>query len=160
MACTYQIYILYILIYKVLTYLVPGPLFSHWCWLYPHCRFLTFLPPGLSTEIQIKFPNFTTNSMAVRVGHFFKIHVYALWPWYHTNITFCYEKTLYRGWLKFFGVPIFVVFEEGMIKEFQYPWNGNFLYELWKNWKYYGHGFWTPWIGRFCLIHENWYPRK
>ena len=38
----------------------------------------------------------------------------------------------YCGWLKFRGVPIFVVFVEGPIHEFQYPWNGNFLYELWK----------------------------
>ena len=35
------------------------------------------------------------------------------------------------GRLKFRGVPIFVVFVEGLIHIFQYPWNGNFLYELW-----------------------------
>ena len=34
--------------------------------------------------------------------------------------------------LKFHGVPILVVFVEGPIHEFQYPRNGNFLYELWK----------------------------
>ena len=39
---------------------------------------------------------------------------------------------LYCGWLKFRGVPIFMVFVEGQIHEFQYPRNGNFLYELWK----------------------------
>ena len=38
----------------------------------------------------------------------------------------------YCGWLKFRGVPIFVVFVEGAIHEFQYPQNGNFLHELWK----------------------------
>ena len=39
---------------------------------------------------------------------------------------------VYCGWLKFRGVPIFVVFVEGPNHEFQYPRNGNFLYELWK----------------------------
>ena len=37
---------------------------------------------------------------------------------------------LYSGWLKFRGVPIFVVFMEGPIHEFKYPRNFNFLYEL------------------------------
>ena len=36
----------------------------------------------------------------------------------------------YCGWFKFRGVPIFVVFMEGPIHEFQYPRNGTFLYEL------------------------------
>ena len=36
----------------------------------------------------------------------------------------------YCGWLKFRGVTIFVVFVEGPIHEFQYPRNGNCLYEL------------------------------
>ena len=38
----------------------------------------------------------------------------------------------YCGWLKFRGVPIFMVFVEGPIHEFQYQRNGNILYELWK----------------------------
>ena len=36
----------------------------------------------------------------------------------------------YCGWLKFRGVPIFVVFVDGPIHEFQYPRISNFLYEL------------------------------
>ena len=35
-------------------------------------------------------------------------------------------------WLKFRGLPIFMVFMEGPIQEFQYPQNDNFLYDLWK----------------------------
>ena len=38
-------------------------------------------------------------------------------------------SSLYLGWLKFRGVPIFIVFVEGPIKEFQNQRNGNFLYE-------------------------------
>ena len=38
----------------------------------------------------------------------------------------------YCWWLKFRGVPIFMVFVEGPIYEFQYPRKSNFLYELWK----------------------------
>ena len=38
----------------------------------------------------------------------------------------------YRGWLNFLRVPIFVVFVEGPIHEFQCPRNSDFLYELWR----------------------------
>ena len=38
----------------------------------------------------------------------------------------------YCGWLKFCGVPIFVVFVEGPFHEFQYPRKSNFQYELLK----------------------------
>ena len=38
----------------------------------------------------------------------------------------------YCGWLNFRGVPIFVVFVESPIHEFQYPRIGNFLHELWR----------------------------
>ena len=36
----------------------------------------------------------------------------------------------YCGWLNFRGVPIFVVFVEGSIHEFQYPQINDFLHEL------------------------------
>ena len=39
------------------------------------------------------------------------------------------------------GVPIFVVFVEGLINEFLYPQNSNFLY---------GQEFWTPQMSNFC----------
>ena len=39
--------------------------------------------------------------------------------------------TWYCGWLNFRGVPIYVVFVEGLIHKFQYTWNSDFLYELW-----------------------------
>ena len=38
------------------------------------------------------------------------------------------SRYMYCGWLKFRVVPIFVVFVEGQIHEFQNPQNGNFLY--------------------------------
>ena len=38
----------------------------------------------------------------------------------------------YCEWLIFRGVPIFVVFVEGPIHEFQYPWISDSLYELWR----------------------------
>ena len=59
---------------------------------------------------------------------------------------------VYCEWLKFRGVPIFVVFMEGPIHEFQYPQNFNFcmLYES----KYRVHEFWTS---RMCHF---FYPRK
>ena len=41
-------------------------------------------------------------------------------------------QTVYCGWLKFRGVPIFVIFVEGPVHEFQCPRNSNFLYEFWK----------------------------
>ena len=39
---------------------------------------------------------------------------------------------MYCGWLNCRGVPIFVVFVEGPIHEFQYPRISNFLSELWR----------------------------
>ena len=41
------------------------------------------------------------------------------------------DNANYCGWLKFRGVPIFLVFVEGSNHDFQYLRNGNFLYELW-----------------------------
>ena len=55
------------------------------------------------------------------------------------------RSLIYSRLLKFHRVPIFVVFVEGPIHEFQYPRNCNFLYELWK--KYYVHDYLTP---RMC----------
>ena len=39
-------------------------------------------------------------------------------------------KLYYCGWLQFRGIQIVVVSVEGTIHEFQYPWNGNYLYKL------------------------------
>ena len=61
--------------------------------------------------------------------------------------------TIYCGWLKFHGVPIFVVFVEGHIHKFQYSRNANFLYELWK--KILWPQSWTPRMCQFCSINEN-----
>ena len=38
----------------------------------------------------------------------------------------------YCGWLNFRWIPIFMVFVEGPIHEFQYPWISYFLCELWR----------------------------
>ena len=35
----------------------------------------------------------------------------------------------YFEWLNFRGIPIFVIFVEGPMREFQYPRNIDFLYE-------------------------------
>ena len=40
------------------------------------------------------------------------------------------KKKIYCGWLNFRGVPIFVVFVEGPIHEFQYQRIDDFSYEL------------------------------
>ena len=60
--------------------------------------------------------------------------------WTITSLAIEYHKMMmyngyvhcYCGWLNFRGVPIFVVFVEGSTHEFQYPRNGDFLYELWR----------------------------
>ena len=39
---------------------------------------------------------------------------------------------IYCEWVHFHGVPIFVVFMEGLIHNFQFSQNDNFLYDLWK----------------------------
>ena len=46
-----------------------------------------------------------------------------------TNVNLLYCKRGYCGWLNFRGVPIFVVFVEGAIHEFQYQRISDFLYE-------------------------------
>ena len=56
---------------------------------------------------------------------YFGISNFKIYPVYISSSKYC-------GWLKFRWVPIFVVFVEGPNHEFQYPRNGNFLYELWK----------------------------
>ena len=48
------------------------------------------------------------------------------WP------TMSAEVNQYCGWLHFRGVPIFLVFVEGSIHEFQYPQISDFRYELWR----------------------------
>ena len=68
-------------------------------------------------------------------------HKFPAVPWFcyigSANKRVClYKWNLFRGTenyygrLKFRGVPIFMVFVEGPINEFQYPQNGNFHYEL------------------------------
>ena len=68
------------------------------------------------------------------------------------------SKWKYWGWFNFRGVPIFVVFVEGLIHEFQYPRICEFSYQLWR--KILSHEFWTPRMCHFRSIHENWYPRN
>ena len=70
------------------------------------------------------------------------------------NFSKFYTLLYYCGWLKFRGVPIFVVFVEGSIHEFQIFWMNYEKKILWR----------VPWIlnpqkCHFCSIHENWYPR-
>ena len=59
---------------------------------------------------------------------------------------------IYCGWLNFRGVPIFVVFVDSPIHEFQYPRISDFLYKY--EGKYHGHEFWTPRICHFRSNHE------
>ena len=49
----------------------------------------------------------------------------------HKNMT-SFLNYIYCGWLKFRGVPVFVVFNEGLIHEFQYPLNCNFFVGIMK----------------------------
>ena len=54
-----------------------------------------------------------------------------IWKNYNNNVLEQYVF-IYCGWLGSLGSNFFVVFVKSQIHEFQYPWSGNFVYELWK----------------------------
>ena len=50
----------------------------------------------------------------------------------YSVLLLAYIGSRYCGWLNFRGVPIFVVFVEGPVHEFQCQRKSHFLYELWR----------------------------
>ena len=80
------------------------------------------------------------------------------WESFWVTQTHIISKILYLmlnscGWLNFRGVPIFVVFLESLINEFQYPRNDVLLYELWRK------KLW-PWILNPTNVWFLFNPRK
>ena len=64
-----------------------------------------------------------------------------------------YKNHNYCRWLNFRGAPIFVVFVEGPIHEFEYPWISDFQYELWRKILW-------PWILNLTNVSFSFNPRK